>query len=579
MFNSDNTLESLRSERDRFVAFAFANADILVELDTEGNILFADGATTGLIGRKAEEMIGRNFNSLIYNEDLDLSKQLLNDIEIAGRLENVKIRLKGKYNDCLPFSMSGYRLTYLRNHFYLTLSLIKADISADELHKRDIYSGLLKVENFAKSANTKIREAQAAGKELKVTLLDFPELKAFLDSLPGNQAAALMGEISNYLRAKSVDGDTAGIINNNAYSFVHDANVDTDTVMRELVAITKKADPKGVGLEMHVQTLDTDVGKLTEQDSASALLYTINKFADQQGEKFDIHSLSEGYQSLLDETVNKIAEFKQTVASNNFQVAFQPIVDLKTGIIHHYETLVRFEHPNGFDNPFKFITFGEQAGIIGEFDLAMTQKTLDILEDAASKGNRPLVSVNLSGKSLGSSLFMDSLRGILDLNQHLRKQVIFEVTESSKIQDLKSANSFLQDMRNAGNLCCLDDFGAGESSFDYLRSLQVDFIKIDGSYIRESIASQRGRHMLKAMAGLCRDLDIVTIGEMVEDERAAHILWESGVRFGQGYLFGKPTIDATTLANCSKPTPFYNGIMRAKKINRSTNKSWWARKD
>lgn len=72
--------------------------------------------------------------------------------------------------------------------------------------------------------------------------------------------------------------------------------------------------------------------------------------------------------------------------------------------------------------------------------------------------------------------------------------------------------------------------------------------------------------MLKAMAGLCRDLNVTTIGEMVEDEQAAALLWECGVKFGQGYLFGKPEIDVETLINCKKPTPFYGGMMRARKI-------------
>ena len=73
-------------------------------------------------------------------------------------------------------------------------------------------------------------------------------------------------------------------------------------------------------------------------------------------------------------------------------------------------------------------------------------------------------------------------------------------------------------------------------------------------------------------------LDITTIGEMVEDEKAAALLWECGIKFGQGYLFGKPTVDAETLINCAKPTPFYNGMMRAKRIPKG-KRQWWARSE
>ncbi len=84
--------------------------------------------------------------------------------------------------------------------------------------------------------------------------------------------------------------------------------------------------------------------------------------------------------------------------------------------------------------------------------------------------------------------------------------------------------------------------------------------------------------MLKAMANLCKDLGIVTIGEMVEDERAAGLLWESGVKFGQGYLFGKPEVDEETLIHCDKPTPFYDGMLRIKRVPKKSRK-WWERKD
>ena len=192
----------------------------------------------------------------------------------------------------------------------------------------------------------------------------------------------------------------------------------------------------------------------------------------------------------------------------------------------------------------------------------------------------PLVAVNLSGKSLSSSLFIDALEKILDQAGRRRPQIIIEITESSKIENIQIANAFIQRLRKAGNRVCLDDFGAGESSFDYLRNLHVDFVKIDGSYVKESLLTVRGREMLKAMSSLCKDLGMVTIGEFVEDEKAAKLLWECGVKFGQGYFLGKPDMDAEVLANCSKPTPFYGGVMHVRDFSdKNKNKKWWAKKD
>lgn len=564
----------LRRERDRFVAFAFASADMLLELDAGGLIVFADGATKGLLGRSTDDLLGEDFLTLLHEDEREAIRQGLDDLDFRYRLEKADVNLLNRHGDAVPFVISGFRLSHIHKHTYLSLSLLKGDVTTDQIFKRDIDTGLLKTGGYVEAANEKIRAAKEKGEEPQVTLLDFPQLTAFLDALPPDQAEALLHEISAYLREHSLAGDTAGMINEEAFSFVHDASHEPGKVLSDLISLTQKFDPAGKGIEVRAKTVEADIGELSAQDSANVLLYTLNAFAQNAGEDFNIHSLSESYERLLDDTVEKIATFKQTVKDEDFDLAFQPIVDLKSGLIHHYEVLVRMKNPDVFKNPFEFIDFGEKSGVISDFDLVMVQKAFEVLKKTAKKGNYPIIAVNLSGRSLSSFLFRDALKKIVAMHTKLRKQVIFEVTESAKIDDMKSANDFIQELRQGGNLCCLDDFGTGESSFDYLRNLQVDFIKIDGSYVRESLQTQRGRHMLKAMSGLCRDLNVTTIGEMVEDEKAAALLWEAGVKFGQGYLFGKPEVDEETIINCKKPTPFYGGVMRAKKVAHTPKSPW-----
>lgn len=559
--------KSHQQERERYVAFAFACADVLIEITPEGNVVYANGATKGLLGRESKEMEGLDFFSLIHKEDLDELKQNLDELGTKHRMDLIEARVHTVHKDAMPFLIAGFRLSNIRNNLYLSLRTSHGQLNADELFHRDYDTGLLKTHGYVDTANEKIRNAIEKGDNVNVTLLDFPQLKELIDELPEDAAEHLLHDISDYIRENSLDGDTAGMIKEGSYSFVHDSSVEPAKVVNDILKITEKFTPMGKNMEVRTETLDADPGELSSQDSANVLLYTLNNFAQSSGEELCIHSLSESYEHMLDETVEKMYHFKQTVTEADFKVAFQPIVDLKSGLIHHYEALVRMNNNDIFSNPFEFITFGEQAGIIGDFDLLICQKVFDVLERTSKEGNFPLVAVNLSGRSLGSNWFKDSLRKVIDENKRRRKQLIFEITESSKIEDLESANEFVQEIRKGGNLFCLDDFGAGESSFDYLRNLQVDFIKIDGSYVRESLKTSRGRLMLKAMSGLCRDLNVTTIGEMVEDEKAAKLLWEAGVKFGQGYLFGKPEVDEETIINCKKPTPFYGGMMRIKTFN------------
>ena len=122
----------------------------------------------------------------------------------------------------------------------------------------------------------------------------------------------------------------------------------------------------------------------------------------------------------------------------------------------------------------------------------------------------------------------------------IREELMFEVTESAKITDLDATNTVIQSIRGLGHHVCLDDFGAGAAAFQYLRALQVDYVKIDGIYVREALTKPNAPAFLRAMASLCKELGIETVGEFVETDEIAKFLVQVGVQFGQGYLFGKP---------------------------------------
>jgi PAS domain S-box-containing protein len=570
---------SVKQERDRFVAFAFAAADMLLELDSDGKITYLDGAVTGFLGSSPKKWLGKNFYSLVHEDDQALWQETLAQVKTKGRVTQLMLHLQTKYYKSLPVLLSALKLSQYGENLYLTLSVQTQEMESGSLGERDMKSGLFQKNDFAKKAEQKIRKAQKEGKNAHIALIDFPELKDFLDDLQPEAAASLVIEIADYLRGKSLDGDTAGVVGEYQYSVVHDASVTTEQLIQEVQALTQKSNPEGKGVAPTIRSIIADTAMLTERDSANAILYTLNRFA-QNPSQFTLSSLQQGYQSMLTDTMDKIAAFKHTVVSDDFQMAFQPIVDLKTGIIHHYETLVRFEN-KAFGNPFQFITFGEQTDLIGEFDLAMCQRGILVLEEAAKQGHYPIISVNLSGKSLSSGLFMEAVLRMIRQVPHLQKQLIFEITESAKIEQIERANNFIQELRKDGNLCCLDDFGVAESSFDYLRNLIIDFVKIDGSYVKESITSHRGRSILKAMVGMCRSLGITTIGEMIEDEKTAEILWECGVHYGQGYFFGKPSVNASELIQCAKPSTVYQGITRAKRLKATgaAETEWWKKKE
>ena len=121
-----------------------------------------------------------------------------------------------------------------------------------------------------------------------------------------------------------------------------------------------------------------------------------------------------------------------------------------------------------------------------------------------------------------------------------RKRLIFEITETASVKNIKAANSVIQKIRERGHEVCLDDFGAGTAGIQYLRDFPADVVKIDGSFIISSGKSERDRVLLQSMIAMCHALEAKTVAEMIETEAVAKSMKALGVTYGQGYYFGKP---------------------------------------
>jgi EAL domain-containing protein (putative c-di-GMP-specific phosphodiesterase class I)/GGDEF domain-containing protein len=540
---------SLRAERDRFVGFAFAAADALVELAGDHTIAYAAGAIQGLSGRAADALIGEQFLDLVTPDDRRVIQAVLDAASDSGRFGPVTVGLVHPGGEVKRLAISGTRLAGGGARTYLALSAIRLGPAPDapSAEDRDPDTGLLNKDALANIATEAMKATGVQTDPYNMTFLELDGLGDLKARIGGDGADAFMSEITAHVQAHSVNGDSAGHIAGDKYGFVHEAGLDASALEVAFTERTRSADPagKGVAVEVATVTLDGD-SDVSEEDSAKALLYTINRFSDERGD-FTISDLSDGYKLMLDDTVDRVASFKSTLANSEFDVAYQPIVYLGDRTVHHFEALVRLRDKSGGGSPFAFITFAEEVGVIGDFDLAMAHRVIAKIKQAKKNGDILKVAVNLSGRSLESPAFIDKLHRILQSCRDIRDQLMFEVTESAKITNLEQTNAVLQSLRRAGHHVCLDDFGAGAAAFQYLRALEVDYVKIDGVYVREALTTPNGKPFLRAMAGLCSEIGIQTVAEMVETEEEAKFLFEAKVQFGQGYLFGKPAQGITSI--------------------------------
>jgi EAL domain-containing protein (putative c-di-GMP-specific phosphodiesterase class I) len=259
-------------------------------------------------------------------------------------------------------------------------------------------------------------------------------------------------------------------------------------------------------------------------------------------------SLSDALGHMMTDTVEAVNYIKEVSKSQSFDLVFMPICDLRGGMVHHFEVLTRFTDPRYSQTPYHLISRAEEVGVVADFDLAVCRKAAAIVLGDSLGRHLPTVAVNLSGASIADAAFVKSLHRLLDEDPGLAGRLMFEITESAQIEDLPGVNVAIQELRERGFKVCLDDFGAGAASFDYLNMLDVDIVKFDGPVVRRACSTPKGNELLGAMAEMCTKMSVSTIAEMVEDKKMANQIFYCGIDFGQGWHFGKPDADPMSFA-------------------------------
>ena len=248
----------------------------------------------------------------------------------------------------------------------------------------------------------------------------------------------------------------------------------------------------------------------------------------------------------LAETLEDARQFRQIVRDRDFDIHFQPIVDLATGAVHHHEVLSRFASR---DTAAK-IRIAEELEMIQAFDLAVLDMALRTMRQP---GNGLLrLAINVSAASLGGDEWAEALIRRTSINPGDRRRLMVEVTETAALEDLDGARRRLEALRSQGVRVCIDDFGAGAASYEYLRTLPVDMVKLDGRLSNSVIADAKTRTMVGHLTTLCQSLGCKTIAEQVEDQAVADALRDLEIDMGQGWLFARPSAKiVTTIADRS----------------------------
>jgi PAS domain S-box-containing protein len=257
------------------------------------------------------------------------------------------------------------------------------------------------------------------------------------------------------------------------------------------------------------------------------------------------------------------ADLEQAVADGAFVLDYQPIVALATGHTAGFEALVRWQHPvRGLLSPLEFIELAEESGLIvplGEWVLRHAVRAAARWHELRP-GDSPHVNVNVSARQFRSPGFVELVRAELAESRLPPASLTLEITESMLVRE-SGAGEALNTLRADGVKVAIDDFGTGFSSLSYLRSLPVDVLKLDKSFV-DTITSSREQHaIITAITQLARALGLEVVAEGIETVEELDVLVAMGCGFGQGYLLSRPMSygDAVRWLREDAPAPVGTG--------------------
>lgn len=491
----------------------------------------------------------KNVQSLLSNEHNDnirieagirVDYKLLSCpvVDIRGKLEGLIVCVNNK--DRRDFSKND-------QHIIEVISRTAAAI----IHANyDSLTGLMNRESFTWQAERLLEYSRQTGWNHCVLHVDINQLQVVNDTLGHLAGDALIVHVGRMLCNQVKQSDFVGRLGGGVFGvLLQNCPGNVGEQVAERVRATISEDKfNWEGRDFAISANIGMSGLIAENDSGAASIYAAELACDAAKEtgRNRLKVFNDGNIEMLrrKDQMHWVNRIQRALKDNLFIVYCQPIVSLvpEKGSFH-YEILLRLESEGGeILSPASFMAAAERYDLMPAIDRWVIKETLRQVRNHRALFTRADIelSVNLSGQSLCD----DGLQAYID--QHIRDSGIvpqtigFEITESAAVKHITTAISFITELRKRGHSISLDDFGTGLSSFSYLKTLPVDVLKIDGSFVKEMDRDPLSYEMVAAINRIGRVMGLKTVAEFVENDAIAACLKTLEVDYGQGFGLGKP---------------------------------------
>lgn len=423
---------------------------------------------------------------------------------------------------------------------------LNKQLSYDATH--DKLTGLINRPEFERRATRLVESTIDTNDVHAMCFMDLDQFKIINDSCGHTAGDELLKQIGALLQSITRKRDTVARLGGDEFAVlmefcsVEQAHRVANDILNSIQDFTFVWDNRSFKLGISIGLVKIDTSLQTIQDLLKQGDTACYMAKDLGRNRIHIYYTDDNEIILREGQMQWVERIYRALERDEFCFYAQPIMQTHSGIVDHYELLIRMVNQDGTTiPPGAFLPAAERYNIISKIDQWSIDHVVEILTThKALLETIDCISVNLSGQSLGDIAFIEHMIALFNEKRIDTHKLCFEVTETSAISNLTIANDFIRQMRALGCRFSLDDFGSGLSSFAYLKRLPVDYLKIDGLFVKDIVKDKIDLAMVKSMKDIGDVMKMKTIAEFVENDDILKLLKDIGVDYVQGYGIAKP---------------------------------------
>lgn len=462
-------------------------------------------------------IIPENFHGAIRIRELEEVRQAINDYK--NRFQRATITLEEKNKE----------LTKLTYHDPLT--------------------GCFNRRAFESRLEHAIETAIIENREHVLCYIDLDQFKVVNDTCGHVAGDELLKQVATLLQHEIRDTDMLARLGGDEFGvLLEGCSLDKARDMAETMRINIKTHrfswhdkPLDIGISLGLVPINADNANFADVlKNADAACYVAK---DSGRNRLQIYQQHDKEMAQRYGEMQWVSQIKQALEEDRFELHAQLIKPISDDVdIVHYEVLVRLRETDGeLVAPMAFIPAAERYNLMKDIDLWIIKNALAGISQLDSRHNSNFtLSINLSGHTLGSKETLEIIKSLITQSKINPRQLCFEVTETAAITNLAVAAQFIRNLRTLGCRFSLDDFGSGLSSFGYLSNLEVDYIKIDGEFVKSIENSRLSLSIVNSINQIGHVMGVQTVAEHVETPSIMHLLSTIGIDFIQGFAIHKP---------------------------------------